>query len=155
METTKIGPQYINKGMVQGTLARAPYLTKNGAALIVICTQSPRYNMKTKRKEMVYPRFVVYGKWAETIMANAVTGQEIQAEYHIETRRQELEDGSFKYFEDKIITDLALGSVPLKRQRTANPQPTQDAQESKNNAPLAVSLTFKEQSESELNIKAV
>jgi len=56
--------RYENKEMVQGTLARKPFLTTKGIVILVICTQSPRFNIKTKRKELVFPSFIAFGKWA-------------------------------------------------------------------------------------------
>jgi len=108
------GIKYENKGVVQGTLAKKPFFTKTGAALIVICTYSPRYNKKTMRTEIVFPNFVTYGKMAEEVMS-AQIGQEVRAEYHVETKKVTRPDGSFSHYEDKVITNIALGRISRKR----------------------------------------
>lgn len=112
---TFTGTKYENKGIAQGAVARKPFLTKRGAALLIICTRNPRYNKKAMRQEMVYPKFVAYGQLAERAMADAVTGQEIRVEYHLETKRIVKPDGTIEYLEDKVITSMALGRTPTKK----------------------------------------
>jgi|GEM_PF-6783611 len=121
------GFRYENKGVVQGTLAKKPFFTKAGAALIVICTYSPRYNKKTMRTEIVFPNFVTFGKVAEEVMS-AQIGQEIWAEYHIETKKVTRPDGTFSYYEDKVITNIALGRIPWKRIGIQDEGPIEDQQ---------------------------
>ena len=115
--------RYENKGIVQGTLARKPFLTTKGIAILVICTQSPRFNIKTKRKELVFPSFIAFGKWAETAMTSLSVGQEVKIEYHIETRKRQMPDGTFKYYEDKVATNIAAGMLPQRKR----PQQTEEA----------------------------
>lgn len=102
---------YINKGYIEGTLARAPQKVAEGVVLLTIRVRDTRINPVTKRRDFHYPSFVIFGKESDKALTYLVKDQEVSIEYKLETRKKEVE-GKTRYFEDKVVTSITYGRKP-------------------------------------------
>lgn len=102
---------YVNKGHVQGTLARDPYKVAEGVVLLTLRVRDDRINPLTGRRDFHYPTFVVFGRESDKALRNLVRRQEVAIEYKLETRSK-MVDGERKYFEDKVATRITYGRKP-------------------------------------------
>lgn len=99
---------YINKGYIQGSLARAPQKVAEGVVLITVRVKDDRINPTTQKRGFHFPSFVIFGREAEKTVKYLEKGQEVNVEYKLETRKKEI-NGEVKYFEDKVITRIQYG----------------------------------------------
>ena len=77
---------YVNKGYVQGTLARDPYKVAEGVVLLTLRVRDDRINPTTGRRDFHYPTFVVFGRESDKALNHLVRRQEVAIEYKLETR---------------------------------------------------------------------
>lgn len=110
---------YINKGYVQGNLAREPRKVAEGVVILTVRVRDSRINPITKRRDYHYPTFVIFGRESDNALKYLVKGQEVSIEYKLETRRKEV-DGKTKYFEDKVVTRIQYGRKPEGARQAAN-----------------------------------
>lgn len=99
---------YINKGYIEGTLARNPQKVAEGVVLLTVRVRDDRVNPVTKRRDFHYPTFVVFGREADKAVQYLERGQEVCLEYKLETRRKEV-NGEMRRFEDKVVTRIQYG----------------------------------------------
>lgn len=112
---------YINKGYIEGVLARPPKKVAEGVVLLTVRVRDNRVNPVTKRREFHYPTFVLFGKASDKALQNLVRGQEVCIEYKLETRRKEV-DGKPKFFEDKVVTNIQYGRRPAVAEQKEEPK---------------------------------
>lgn len=116
---------YINRGYIQGNLARPPKQVAEGVVLLTVRVRDSRVNPTTKRRGFHYPSFVVFGAESDKALKYLEKGQEISIEYKLETRRKEI-NGETRYFEDKIVTGIQYGR---KTQNKAEDAPGEEPEE--------------------------
>lgn len=102
---------YINKGYIQGALAREPQKVAEGVVLLTVRVKDERVNPVSQRRDYHYPTFVIFGRESDKALQYLVKGQEVSVEYKLETRRKEVE-GEIRYFEDKVVTKITYGRKP-------------------------------------------
>jgi len=102
---------YVNKGYVQGTLARDPYKVAEGVVLLTLRVRDDRINPTTGRRDFHYPTFVIFGRESDKALNHLVRRQEVAIEYKLETRSKVI-DGERRYFEDKVATQITYGRRP-------------------------------------------
>lgn len=107
---------YINKGYVEGTLAKAPKKVAEGVVLLTVRIRDNRVNPVTKRREFHYPTFVLFGRESDKALQYLEKGQEVAIEYKLETRRKEV-NGKVRFFEDKVVTNIQYGRKPQKEEK--------------------------------------
>lgn len=100
-----------NKGLVAGVLAADPHKATDGVTLITLRIIDDRINPATKKRNVFYPNFVMYGREAENALKHLVKGQEIQLDYKIETRKKEV-NGEPQYFTNHVVTSSKWGKRP-------------------------------------------
>ena len=115
---------YINKGHVQGTLARDPYKVAEGVVLLTLRVRDDRINPLTGRRDFHYPTFVVFGRESDKALRNLVRRQEVAIEYKLETRNKVI-DGERRYFEDKVATRITYGRKPASAEADESNRPVQ------------------------------
>lgn len=99
---------YINKGYIQGSLARVPQKVAEGVVLLTVRVKDTRINPTTSKRDYHYPSFVIFGRESDKAIAHLEKDQEVSIEYKLETRKKEI-DGVVKYFEDKVVTSIVYG----------------------------------------------
>ncbi len=126
---------FINKGNIQGLLARDPKQVADGVVLLTVKVRDSRINPVTKRRDFHFPTFVIFGREADKALKYLEKNQEVNIEYKLETRRKEI-DGETRYFEDKVVMNIQYGrktmpkvkveDVPLEEDDAAEGEPVED-----------------------------
>lgn len=114
-----------NKGMCSGILASAPKKAAEGVTLITIRNIDDRINPKTRRRNVFYLPFVLFGREAEKALKYLVKGQEVYVEYKLESSTKE-KDGVKEYYNDNVVTSIKYGKKPELPKAVAEEEPKED-----------------------------